>query len=143
MSKTVDRGVKKPDGSKNDRVDNILLIVAGRFDLTKEMVDGAKYILAVMWTYPDNFHDMKCELAALGTLMYVVYNQFGIDRDLDFSGFCADRFGVDQAKKNIIQMYEAYGTVLELYTRVEKELAESGRRNRKIRYEAKCRKYCA
>jgi len=57
----------------NEDVDNLILIAVEYYWLPPYMADRVKHIMARMWSYPDNFHDIRYENVILGILMYVIY----------------------------------------------------------------------
>lgn len=125
--------VAKPKFDMNEDVDSIIQIAVNHFWLPPYMEDRAKLIMARMWSYPDNFHDLKYENVVLGILMYVVYEDYSEANTVDFKRYCTYMFGTAQSKRYIIQMYEAYEIVREVYPEVERELQELARKNRKHR----------
>lgn len=128
---------KKPKFDMNEDVDSIIQIAVSYFWLPPDIADRAKLIMARMWSYPDNFHDLKYENVVLGILMYIVNeipdDEIGIP---DFNGYCTYMFGTVQAERNIRQMYEASEIVSDLYPEVEREFQllaqEIWKRKRKL-----------
>lgn len=112
LIKSINRDVEKPKLDMNEDVDNIILVAVNYFGLPPYMADRAKFIIYKMWSYPDNFHDIKYENVVLGILMYIVYEEYLCeDVTVDFSSFCECLFGTAKAEKNINQMYKAYEIV--------------------------------
>lgn len=105
----------------NEDVDNLILIAVEFFGLPPYMADDTKLIMARMWSYSDNFHDLKYENVVLGILMYVVYEDLNKAVTVDFNKYCTYLFGVTQAKINKRQMYQAYEIVQDLYQEVEQK----------------------
>jgi len=118
----------------NEDVDNLILIAVGYFGLPPHMADSTKLIMARMWSYPDNFHDLKYENVVLGILMYVVYEDLGDAITVNFRKYCTYLLGDEQAERNIRQMYQAYEITRDLYNEVERDTAEQQalRRRRKV-----------
>lgn len=122
---TIDRDVEKPIFNMNEDVDNIILAAVNYFWLPPYMADRAKFIIYNMWSYPDNFHDIKYENVVLGILMNVVYKDyFCEDATVDFNSYCADLFGTAKVEKNVNQMYKAYEIVHDLCKNVGRDYHE-------------------
>lgn len=125
LKKTIDRAINKPILKDiNGDVDNIILIAVSCLGLHPNVADRTKLIMARMWSYPDNFHDLKYENVVLGILMYVAYEDCSEATAVDLSRFCVDMFGTAQSKRYTRQMYEAYEIVRDLYPEVEREYQE-------------------
>jgi hypothetical protein len=123
LEKTIDRDVKEYDyNSMNEDVDNIILIAVEYLNLPSYMADRTKLIMAKMWEYPDNFHDMKYENVILGIMMYVVYSDSIEEITVDFNDYCTSLFGQKEAELNINQMYKACEIADDLYLQVEQEV---------------------
>jgi hypothetical protein len=123
LEKTIDRDVEEYDyNSMNEDVDSIILIAVEFLSLPPYMADRTKLIMAKMWEYPDNFHDMKYENVILGIMMHVVYSDSTEEITVDFNNYCAGLFGQKEAEININQMYKACEIVDDLYLRVEQEV---------------------
>lgn len=105
---------KIPKFDMNEDVDSLILTAADYFWLPSYMADRTKLIMAKMWSSPDIFHDIKYENAILGVLMYVIY-EFAEGITVNLSEFCAKMFGTSRSRRNITQMYKAYGIVCDLY----------------------------
>ena len=132
LEKTIDRDVEEYDyNSMNEDVDNIILIAVEFLSLPPYMADRTKLIMAKMWEYPDNFHDMKYENVILGIMMHVVYSDSTEEITVDFNKYCAGLFGQKEAEININQMYKACEIVDDLYLRVEQEVNKISSQNYK------------
>lgn len=121
LDKKIDRSIRKTSSDMNGDVDNLILTATGYFGFPPYVADRTKLIMARMWSYPDNFHGLKYENVVLGILMFVVYEDLGEDKTIDFSNYCTLLLGTAQAERNIKQMYQAYEIVKDLYKEVERE----------------------
>lgn len=139
LKRTIDQDVEKPKFDMNEDVDNLILIAVEYYWLPPYMADRVKHIMVRMWSYPDNFHDIRYENVILGILMYVIYENLivncAVDEIVDFRDLCSDMFGAEQAEKRIRQIYRAYGIVHGSYEEVEREYEayELERRERKYK----------
>jgi hypothetical protein len=123
LEKTIDRDVEEYDyNSMNEDVDSIILIAVEFLNLPPHMADRTKLIMAKMWEYPDNFHDIKYENVILGIMMYVVYSDSTEEITVDFNDYCTSLFGQKEAELNINQMYKACEIADDLYLKVEQEV---------------------
>ena len=137
LKKEINRDVgKKPNFDMNEDVDNLILIAVDHLGLPSYIADRAKLIMANMWNYPDNFHDIKYENVMLGTLMFVVYEDLRESVTVDFNSYCTYLFGAARAERNITQMYRAYLMICDLYKETEQEHMRLARtyRNRGNKY---------
>lgn len=119
-----EKSKRKNKVDMNEDIDNIILIAVNHFWLPPYVADRAKLIMARMWSHPDNFHDLKYENVVLGILKYIVDeipNEVGTP---DFNGYCTCMFGTARSERYIIQMYEAYEIVSDIYPDVEREYQE-------------------
>lgn len=120
LDKIIDRSIKKPSSDMNEDVDNLILTAAGILGLPFYVADRTKLIMARMWSYSDNFHDLKYENVILGILMFVVYEDLSEAITVNFNKYCTHLFGIERAERNIRQMYQAYEIVHDLYNEVER-----------------------
>lgn len=117
-----DLGVIMPKFDMNEDVDSIIQIAVNHFWFPPYVADRAKLIMASMWSYPDNFHDLKYENVVLGILKYIFDELPDEVETPDFNEYCTYMFGIAQAERNIRQVYKAYGIVRDIYPDVEREL---------------------
>lgn len=119
LKREINKSIMKPSSNMNGDIDNLILIAVEYLRFPPYVADRTKLIMARMWSYPDNFHDLKYENVVLGILMYVVYENFSEDATVDFRGYCTLLFGEAQAERNIRQMYQACEIVKYMYREVE------------------------